>query len=706
MTKDDTLNSLDYLFKPNSVAIIGASADPTKTSGLPGAYLVKRNFSGEIYFVNPRYTEMLGKPCYPDIASIPQVPDMAIILLGAKNSIQAVKDLAEKGCKAAIVLASGFAELGAEGQELQRQLLAAKGNMRILGPNTIGLMNLTDNIALSASSALEIANLNAGSVAIVSQSGGIIGSILSRAAGSGLGLSKLVATSNEADLDVADMVDYLSDDPATKIILLYLEGVRHPEKFELAAKKAKLAGKTLIVYKIGKSESGARSAASHTGAMAGEDRIYDQFFKQNQVLRADYFSDLIDFPVSIQNGKRLSNNRIAILTSSGGAATLIADNLGLMNFEMPLPNADTAQTLRSLDENLPIDLGSNPIDVTLAGLKPELLKKIIATLLASDDYDAIAVVVGSSALAMPDLMAGAIREGMGDSTKPIFAYVSPYAPQLVATFIRQGIPAFAAPEGCARGLKALWQVSQWEKQAPVVVSPIERTAMPNPDGFKGTLNEHDAKALFGKFGMPMARERVITTSLQATIFEAEVKKPLVLKILSDQITHKTDVGGVVMNLRGIQVGAELEKMRTNVLAKTGIRIEEFLIQEMLPKDLELFIGVKKDILGFVLIIGSGGITAEVFKDSTVYLLPHEAHLGVSEEVVLGMLQSLRIWPLMTGFRGQEPLDIPALIKVVQGFVRMAQQYRHTLIEAEVNPILVHVQNQGVTAVDAVAVFEK
>ena len=700
------MNSLDYLFKPDSVAIIGASADPTKTSGLPGAYLVKRNFQGEIYFVNPRYTEMLGKPCYPDIASIPKVPDMAIILLGAKNSINAVRELAEKGCKAAVVLASGFAELGEEGQELQRQLLAAKGNMRILGPNTIGLMNLTDDIVLSASSALEIKNLNAGPVAIVSQSGGIIGSILSRAAGSGLGLSKLVATSNEADLDVADMVDYLSDDAATKIILLYLEGIRHPERFEFAANKARLAGKTLIVYKIGKSESGARSAASHTGAMAGEDRIYDQFFKQNQVLRADYFSDLIDFPVSIQNGKRLKNNRIAILTSSGGAATLIADNLGLMNFEMPLPNEVTAQTLRALDENLPIDLGSNPIDVTLAGLKPELLKKIISTLLASDDYDAIAVVVGSSALAMPDLMAGAIREGMGDSTKPIFAYVSPYAPQLIATFIRQGIPAFAAPEGCARGLKALWQVSQWENETPVVASPIEVSSpLPMQGNFTGTLNEHDAKALFAQYGMPMARERVITTSLQATIFEAEVKRPLVLKILSDQITHKTDVGGVVMNLRGIQVGAELEKMRTNVLAKTGIQIKEFLIQEMLPKDLELFIGVKKDILGLVLIIGSGGITAEVFKDSTVYLLPNDAQLGVSEEVVLGMLQALTIWPLMTGFRGQEPLDVTALIKVVQGFVRMAQQYRNTLIEAEVNPILVHVQHQGVTAVDAVAVFE-
>jgi succinyl-CoA synthetase beta subunit len=223
--------------------------------------------------------------------------------------------------------------------------------------------------------------------------------------------------------------------------------------------------------------------------------------------------------------------------------------------------------------------------------------------------------------------------------------------------------------------------------------------------FTGTLNEHDAKALFAQYGMPMARERVITTSLQATIFEAEVKRPLVLKILSDQITHKTDVGGVVMNLRGIQVGAELEKMRTNVLAKTGIQIKEFLIQEMLPKDLELFIGVKKDILGLVLIIGSGGITAEVFNDSTVYLLPNDAQLGVSEEVVLGMLQALTIWPLMTGFRGQEPLDVTALIKVVQGFVRMAQQYRNTLIEAEVNPILVHVQHQGVTAVDAVAVFE-
>ena len=710
------MNPLDYLFKPRSVAIIGASADPGKTSGLPGAYLIKRHFSGDIYFVNPRYTEMLGKPCYPDITSIPNVPDMAIILLGAKNSISAVKELADKGCRAAIVLASGFAELGPQGAELQAQLSAVKGQMRLLGPNTIGLMNLTDNIALSASSALEMSNLRPGSVAIVSQSGGIVGSILSRATGNGLGLSKLVATSNEADLDVADMVDYLSSDDATQIILLYLEGLRDAQKFAAAAKKARQAGKVLIVYKIGKSEIGARSAASHTGAMAGEDRIYDQFFKQNEVLRAHHFSDLMDFPVALQNGKRLRGNRIAILTSSGGAGTLVADNLGLMGFEMPLPDPITAEKLRTLDENLPIDLGNNPIDVTLAGLKPDLLRKIMTILLASDSFDGIAVIVGSSALAMPDLMAGAIREAMGASQKPIVAFISPYAPQLIPTFIAQNIPAFAAPEGCARGLQALLQMSQWDgldgsvrdHPAPTVsTSPLtEQRAPTDPKTLSGTLNEFDAKALFAQFGMPMARGKVITSSLEAIAFEAEVKKPLVLKILSDQITHKTDVGGVALNLSGSVVGSTLEKMRATVLEKTGIKVEQFLIQEMLAPDLEFFVGIKKDLLGLVLMVGSGGISAEIYKDSAVYLLPNDQNTLISPQTILQMLQSLTIWPLMNGYRGSALLDVAALVKAIQAFAMMGQCYSATLIEAEVNPILVHAQGCGVTAVDALAVFEK
>lgn len=710
--KEDVLNSLDCLFKPKSVAIIGASADTSRTAGLPGNYLIKREFTGAIYFVNPKYTEMLGKPCYPDIASIPDVPEMAIILLSAENSVRAVKELAEKGCQAAIVLASGFAELGGEGIALQKELLQVRGKMRLLGPNTIGLMNLSDNIVLSASLALEIPNLRSGPLAIVSQSGGIIGAILSRANGSGLGLSKLVSTSNEADLDVADIVTYLSEDPATQIILLYLEGLRHPAKFEQAVYQARSAGKSVLVYKIGKSESGARSAASHTGAMAGEDRIYDQFFLQNQVLRAHHFSDLIDFPIAIQNGKRLKGNRIAILTSSGGAATLIADNLGLMGFEMPLPDPETAGKLRSLDEKLPIDLGNNPIDVTLAGLKPDLLRQIIAILLDSQSYDAIVVVVGSSALAMPDLMAGAIREGTKDSTKPIFAFFSPYAPQLLATFVQGHIPAFAAPEACARGLQALWQVSQWEN------NPLSEQAIANTqafelpaqilalESFSGTLNEFDAKALVAKFGVPIVREKIITSSLEANMFELEIKKPLVLKLLSDQITHKTDVGGVVLNLRGTQVGTELTKMRKRVLEKTGIHIDQFLIQEMVPKDLELFVGIKKDLLGMVLMIGSGGITAELFKDSATYLLPKNPKLTIADSVILNMLQSLTIWPLMSGYRGQEPLDITALITAIQGFTKLAQMYQDTLIEAEVNPILIHTHGNGVTAVDAVAVFEK
>ena len=702
--------SLDYLFKPKSIAIVGASGDIQKTAGLPAHYLIKSGFTGNIFLVNPRYTELMGMRCYSSISEIPQAPDMAIILLGAKSSVTAVKELAEKGCKAAIVLASGFAELGEAGLELQQALLEARGTMRILGPNTIGLVNITDNIPLSASSALETGKIASGSVAIISQSGGIVGSLLSRSNAGGIGLSKLVATSNEADLDVADMVNYLVEDASTKIIVLYIEGLRSPEKFQKAAKRANLAGKPVIVFKIGRSEGGARSAASHTGAMAGEDRVYEQYFLQNRTIRAQTFADLVDLPVALGSQsigsqvkeRALHGKRIAILTSSGGAGTLIADNLGMLGFQTPLPDEMTAQQLRNLDKNLPIDLGNNPIDVTLAGLKPDLLRQIIAILVDSPSYDAIVVVVGSSALAMPDLMADAI--GSVNQTKPIFAYISPYAPELTKRFIQRGIAAFQSPEGCAKGLAALWQISHWPDLMPELTSQTyERVAL-GAQNYQGTLNESESKALFKKFHIPVAHEKVILTAEDAVDFYRYSEQKVVLKILSADILHKTEVGGVAVGVSVSELSHSMALMKERVEKNTGKPITQFVIQEMETAELEMIVGVRKDILGMVLMVGAGGVRAEIDQDSAIYILPTEPFKTITREIILGMLQSLKIWPLLQGFRGSSQLDIEALISVIQQVAILAAQFRDNLLEAEINPLFVRKKNEGVVAVDGVVIL--
>ena len=427
---------------------------------------MKHSFGGKIYPVNPKVDSIAGLKCYPDVSSLPETPDVAIVLLGAERAHLAVRELAARGTAAAIVLASGYTETGEEGARRQQQLMEAAGSMRILGPNTIGLVNLTDNIVLSATGALEMESFPAGSIGVVSQSGGILGSLLSRAAARGIGLSKLVSTSNEVDLELADFIDILADDEATKVIALYVETVRNPAKFRAAALKAARAGKPIVAFKIGRSEAGAKAAVSHTGALAGADRMYDALFRQCGVIRAQTFGDLLDIPAALATGRKLRGNRVAILTSTGGAGTLVSDSLGVSGFDTPAPDAETAAALRALQTGDHAALDRNPIDVTLAGLQPDLLRGAIKILLASPSYDALTIIVGSSSLAMPELMAGAIEDCLPLSDKPVIAYVSPHAPEVAALLTQRGVPAFVAAESCTAALGGMLQASKWSAPEP------------------------------------------------------------------------------------------------------------------------------------------------------------------------------------------------------------------------------------------------
>lgn len=691
--------ALTRLLAPRSVAIIGASADAAKTAGRPVAYLQKHGFTGDIFPVNPRVEHINGLACYPDIAALPATPDVGIVLLGAERAHTAVRDLAARGTAAAIVLASGYTETGEEGARRQRQLLEAAGSMRILGPNTIGLVNLSDNIVLSASGALEMDHFPVGGIGVVSQSGGILGSLLSRAAARGIGLSKLVSTSNEVDLELADFIDHLADDEATKVIALYIETVRNPEKFRAAALKAARAGKPVVAFKIGRSEAGAKAAVSHTGAMAGADSMYDALFRQVGVIRAQTFGDLLDIPVALATGRKLRGKRVAILTSTGGAGTLVSDDLGMQGFETPAPDAATAQALRALQTGDHAVLDRNPIDVTLAGLQPDLLRGAINVLLQSPSYDALAIIVGSSSLAMPELMAGAIQDCLPNSDKPVIAYVSPHAPEVGALLTQRGVPAFAAAESCTAALAAMLKVTDWqEPSAPSEASrPVAIDDLP-----RGSLDEAEAKRLFTRFGVPCARELVVTTPAEAEAAARELGGRVVLKILSAAITHKSDVGGVAVNLTPETVGARLQTMSDEVERKAGVKPDRFIVQEMVGGGTELILGVNRDALGTAILLGMGGVTAELFKDTSMRLLP--AHGGLSREEALGMAQELMTWPLLDGFRGRPKLDVEALVSAIVAFSQMAARLGDRLVEAEINPVFVLPVGQGVRAADGVVVL--
>ena len=689
---------LDRLFRPRSVALIGASTDPGKISGRPLHFLVKHGFTGDIWPVNPNAESIEGLPCFPDIESLPGGPDVALVLVGPAHAGKCIRALRDIGTGVAVVLAGGFGETGEDGMRRQSALLEAAGEMRLLGPNTIGLMNMTDGITLSASGALDAEDRYTGGVAVISQSGGILGSLMSRAAAQGIGLSHLVATGNEADIDVSDAIAYLAQDDATRVIALYLETIRKPDQFRRAAVDAANAGKRLVIYKVGRSDAGARSAASHTGALAGEDRVFDALFHQVGAIRAERYSDLIDIPAGLASTSPLLGERIAILTHTGGAAGLVADVCGIAGFDIPPPGPATTERLAALMQDAGFAPDRNPVDLTLAGLDPEVTYGAIIALAESGDYDAVIPVVGSSSVGRPHLVADPVIRAMESVKKPVIVYTSPSAPGIVKRLNAAGIPAFDSPEACATLLHALHGKSAITSDTNTPAAG--RIALPAEfQNAAGPLNEAEAKRLFAVFGINVVRETAITTAEDAPDAARGIGAPVVVKLLARELLHKTEVGAVRLNVTPQDAGTVCAEIEISA-RKAGVTAPEgFLIQEQIADSVELILGFRRDrALGPAILLGAGGTLAEIYDDVTIGLLP----LGQND--IRRMIETLKLAPLLNGYRRQRPADIDGLIKTVSQFADMCATLEKTLIEAEINPLFVGDTQTGIRAGDGLVVF--
>ena len=691
-------SAISRLLKPSSVAVIGASADATKTAGRPIAYLQKHGYTGSIYPVNPKADEIAGLKAYPDIASLPETPDVGLVLVGVERAHLVVRDLAARGCGAAIVLAGGYGEVGEAGQVRDKELREAAGGMRILGPNTIGMVNVTDGIPLSPTGALAMSNFTAGGISLVAQSGGIMGSLLSHAAARCIGVSKLISTGNEMDMELSDLIDWMADDPDTTVIALYVEAIRNAAKFRAAALKAARAGKPIVAFKVGRSEAGSRAVVSHTGALAGADRSYDALFAQSGVIRAPSFSSLLDIPLGLASGRRLAGDRIAILTSTGGVAALVSDSLGVGGFSMPAPDADTAAKLRSLQTSDSAVLDRNPIDVTLAGLEPKLLTGAINAILESPSFDAVVVIIGSSSLARPDLMANTIRSCLPGSDKPVFAYVSPFAPEITAKLGASGVPAFTTPENIAVVLAGMLKAATWRE--PSAPAPPAKADVPS---FRpGVLDEQQSKQLFAAFGIAVAREIVVTNGSQAEQAARDLGGKVALKVLSEKIPHKSEAGGVAVNLTADDIAARLVRMTQEVAARTAVTPERFLVQQMVSAGQEMILGLKRDPLGTVILLGAGGVSAELMGDTSVRMLVDGSGLG--REEALAMIRELKSSPLLDGYRRRPKADIEALADAIVAFSTMSTQLGERVVEAEINPLFVLDAGHGVVAADGLVML--
>jgi acyl-CoA synthetase (NDP forming) len=671
------------LLNPRRIALVGASADPTRLTARAQVYLRKHGFDGQLYPVNPRAETILGETSYPSIAAIPGPVDLAYLLLGTEHVEGVINDVAAKGIPVACILADGFAEAGPEGVARQERLLATAraAGVRILGPNSMGLINLNARTACSVNAALEAESLPAGRLALVSQSGSMLGAIMARGAARGLGFSHLISTGNEADLTASEIAGLLVDDPQTDAILLFLEAIRRADLLEEAARRAHAAGKPIIAYKLGRSSFGAELANSHTGALAGSDAAADAFFRAHGIPRVTMIEALLEAPALFIGRRPIAapHRAVSVMTTTGGGGAMAVDALGVAGIETRAPDEAAVAALKAA--GLPHH--GRMIDVTLAGTRADKVQAALTALAADPQTDLVLSVVGSSAQFRPhDAVAGIVGAAQSGLGKPVAAFLVPQADVSLRMLGEAGIPAFRTPESCADVVRAYldWRAPRAVPEAAAVA----HTLPARPD-------EADARRLFAALGL----ETGIAVIPTPDAVPDGMRYPVALKILSPDLAHKTEVGGVVL---GIADAAALKVAAMEMLARVQTRapdatITGFLVQPMAKGLAEAIIGFRRDPeTGPVVLVGAGGVMAELHRDTALRCAP------VDEAEARAMIEEVKGLKPLAGWRGLPKGDLDALARAIVAVSRLAAVA--AVAEAEINPLIIHAEGQGVTVADA------
>lgn len=671
----------DALLAPRRIALIGASADAARLTARPQRYLRRHGFAGEILPVNPRAAEVLGERAYASLADIPGQVDFAYILLGTEQVEQQVEACAARGIPVACVLADGFAEAGPEGAARQARVLAAAeaGGIRLLGPNSMGVINLHARMALTTNAAFEAESLSAGRVALVSQSGSMMGALLSRGAARGLGFSHLVGTGNEADLTAGEIAALLLERPEVDVVCLFLEAIRAPHQLAAAARKAHALGKPIVALKLGRSPFGAELAASHTGALAGTDAAADAFFRAHGILRVTMLEALLELPPLLVGRRPPArvHRAAGVMTTTGGGGALVVDALGVRGIEARKPDAAAAAALDAA--GLPSH--ARLLDMTLAGTKPERVTAALAGLRAAEDTDLALAVVGSSAQFRPHDAVAGIVEAAKLPGKPVAAFLAPQAEASLRLLAEAGIAAFRTPEGAADAIAAF---CAW--RAPRDIAPQAAPAVTVP----AAPDEAEARALFAALGL-----RSDALVMQGEEPPAGLRYPVAAKILSPDIAHKTEVGGVALNIPDAAALRETAAaMRARVAAAApDARLTGILVQPMAKGLAEAILGFRRDPeAGPVVLLGAGGVLSELHRDIALRLAPVDA------AEARAMIAEVRALTPLTGWRNLPRGDLDALASAVVAVSRLAAV--EAVREAEINPLIVHAEGGGVTVADA------
>ncbi|NYT36567.1 DUF1254 domain-containing protein [Allopusillimonas soli] len=690
------LPDLDSFLSPRSIAVVGASSVSSKIGAVPVRYLVEHGYAGEIYPINSRAREIEGCRAYVSLQAVSRPIDLAIFAIPASSALEALEDAIAAGVKSIVMFSAGFAEMGTQGAAVQRRFAdrAQAAGIRVLGPNCLGFMNVARSVYATFSPVVSVGVATPGKIGIVSQSGAFGAYAYAMAQQRGMGLSSWVTTGNESDIDVADCIAWMAGDPATQVIMAYLEGCRDGGKLRQALDRAHAAGKPVVVVKVGRSELGAKAAASHTAALAGDDAVYETLFRQHGAWRAGTIEEFFDIAHCLAVSGIPDNTRVGLLTVSGGVGVMMADDAARAGLDVAELPAAAQEIIRA---RVPFAATQNPVDITgQVTAEPELLETAARAMLNESGHGSLLVFLAAfgGTPAMQEIQRNLARDLRRDYPGRLLMFST-----LADTAQQQSLEAF----GClcfsdpARAIRVLAAMAFFRKQAERPAAALD--AAPEVVALRPEpYNEADALDVLRGFGIPTVSVHRASSRDDAMAGARQLGFPVAMKVLSAGLMHKSDIGGVVLDISDADAaGAAYDRIMAAVrVAAPEAHIDGVLVAPMVRGGVECILGVRRDpVLGPVVMLGSGGVNVELMGDVSFRLAPVDH--GQARE----MIGELKIAPLFSGFRGAPMADVDALADAIMRISRYALSAGSRLDSVELNPFVVLPKGQGGLALDAV-----
>ncbi|MET0628208.1 MAG: acetate--CoA ligase family protein [Acidimicrobiia bacterium] len=684
------LRTARALLAPRSIALVGASDDENRPTGRPLRYLRRDGWAGALYPVNARREQVLGERAWPALDALPEVPDHVFVLLGSDAAVEVVEQCGRLGVPIATVLAGGFAEAGdaGVGRTARLRAAAAATGVRILGPNSIGVVDTRSRLTLTANAAFVDADLAPGRTFVASQSGSLIGALATRGRGRHIGFATLVSVGSETDLTLGEVCAASLDDDTIDSYALFLETLANADDLRAFAVEASARGKPVIAYKLGRSDAAADLAVTHTGALAGDDDVARAFLEDCGIARVETFDGFLEGTVlagHVPPRTKPGVPRVGVVTATGGGAAMVVDQLGIRGIDVPGPSP---ALLGRVVDAVGFEVESAGIvDLTLRGTGAEPMSAAIEQLRSSGEFDLVVQVVGSSAVSHPEIATQPAIAATRNGT-PLAVFAFPEAPDALTRFGAAGVPAFRSPEACGDAIAALLlrrPPRAITASPPLTASPLPELRLPS-----GTLGEVESYALLDRLGVPRLPSVVLERDEVPPALPFEF--PVAVKLAADEVSHKSELGGVVLGVSDAAGVTGAIAAIANRAGAHGITHSRYLVQPMVQGGTEVLLGYRRDPhVGPIVMVAPGGVLAELSDERCIRLAP------VDQGTARAMVDELPgLARLLGGYRGRPAADLDDLARVISAFSQLA--FVPEVVDAETNPLVV--TGDTVVAVDA------